>query len=174
MSSDPDDDYLLALAGRESVHGVISGDPDLRVARGPRVLTPRDVLELLILSTPQRTVLVIGLWNLHLRLAAVRASDSRLDIYREAVRSATGKLGGDPDIPVFNAPKLNERRVDVRNLNFEERAVCAFAIELDRRQSGSLHAEYAEDVDALRIAFEISDLFTELERLIAATDVSEQ
>lgn len=166
ISADPDDDYLLALAARERVNGVISGDSDLLTDTGPRVLTPRQVLDLLLIAAPQRLLLVMALWNLHLRLNEVRQLDPRLATLRNSLRSAATKIGGDPDVPLFNAPRLDEKPIDLRQLNQEERSVTAFALQLDRRASGSLHAEHAEQLSELLAAFQITDIYRDAEQLI--------
>jgi putative PIN family toxin of toxin-antitoxin system len=48
LSSDPDDDYLLALAAEAEADALVSGDPDLSAltVEGTRILTPRALLDL--------------------------------------------------------------------------------------------------------------------------------
>ena len=168
VSVDPDDDYLIALARRERVDGIVSGDPDLTVHDGPLILTPRDVLHRLQLNSTDRQLLVTALWNLHLRIDQVtdEPAGPQLPAFLEVLRSATRKLGGNPDTPLFGLPELAGTRAEVRDLNRDERTACAYAIELDRRTAGALHTEHLEEVERLSSAFEIFDRYAGIEHLL--------
>lgn len=167
LSPDPRDDYLIALALSEDVDGIISGDRDLVVSGGPRVLRPHDLLNLLQLTDSQRTLLVTSLWNLELRIRGIHSNDPRFGLLREALLTATEKLGGDPKTPLFNSPRLRRTRVNLGDLSREERAICGYSIALDRQLSGQLSAEHARGIDELTKAFLVSDLYTDIERLLA-------
>lgn len=169
VSVDPDDDYLIALARREHVDGIVSGDPDLTVQGGPPILTPRDVLHRLQLSAADRQVLITALWNLQLRIDQVtdQTAGAQLSAFVEVLRSATRRLGGDPNAPLFGLPELGQTRAEVRDLNRDERTACGYAIELDRRTSGALQAESVEVVERLSSTFEILDRYAAIERLLS-------
>lgn len=49
VSSDPGDDYLVALAASQAAHYLVSGDPDLTTLKNPgvHIVTPRAMLDLL-------------------------------------------------------------------------------------------------------------------------------
>lgn len=165
---DPADDYLIALARREEVDAIISGDPDLAVEGGPPVLSPREVLDELSLDPAHRDLLVSALWNLHLRIteATSGSEDSVFTSFLEVMHDAARKLGGDPEAPLFGLPDLPEEGIDVRDLTRAERTACAYALEWDRRVSGRLQAEHAEAAEVLRVAFDILDRYEALERLL--------
>lgn len=167
VSSDPSDDYLIALARREHVNGIISGDDDLVTQEGPPVLTPKDVLDQLLLDPAARTLVITLLWNLHLRMETFGEIDdpevvSSIRELHDAVRG----LGGDVDTPAFGIEQLDEESVDVRSLSRSQRSVCAYALELDRRTAGTLHAEHLDEAEQLPLAFEVVDRYAAIERLL--------
>ena len=169
VSPDPDDDYLIALAQREHVAGIVSGDPDLKVDGGPRVLTPSDVLRLLRLEPSDCQVLVLSLWNLHLRVsqAAREQGSPDLTAFMDIIHAAARKLGGDPEAPLFGFPDLPAVQVDIRSLSRGERSACAYALHLDRKVTGGLHEANEDDVERLTAAFTILDRYVAIERLIS-------
>lgn len=170
VSADPNDDYLIALARRESVDGIISGDSDLAVEGGPPVLPPGDVLRRLQLGPMQRRLLVTALWNLQLRLREGMVDPEAAEVsgFLAIVRSAVAKLGGDPGATLFGVPNLAETRVEIRDLSRGERTACAHAIEWDRRTTRELHAEHVDEVERLAQAFAILDRYVAIERLLSS------
>lgn len=121
------------------------------------------------LTAADRQVLITALWNLQLRTDQVTddTAGSPLSAFVEVVRSAARRLGGDPDTPLFGLPELAQTGAEVRDLNRDERTACAYAIELDRRTRGTLHAEYVEEVERLSSAFDILDRYAAIERLLS-------
>lgn len=168
VSLDPDDDYLIALARREGVDAIISGDSDLQVEGGPPTLSPGDVLRAFRLDAAQQTALLIALWNLHLRIeqAATETRDPQLATLLETVHSAARTLGGDPHARVFGLEDLSPEPVDIRDLDRTERTACAYALKLDRQASGALHAEHVGDAERLPLAFEVLDRYAAVEHLL--------
>ena len=169
VSADPDDDYLIALARRESVDAIISGDSDLVVDGGPPVLSPGDVLRRLLFGPSERQTLVRALWNLRLRIreATDEPEAPELAAFLEIAQAVAGKLGGDPDGPLL-LPELAERRVDVRGLSRSERTACAYALQLERQMTGAVNAEHVDEVEKLSPIFAIIDHYTAMERLLSS------
>jgi len=63
--------------------------------------------------------------------------------------------------------RRDETATDVRPLTREERSIAAFALDLDRRATASLHADHTDQVSELLTAFQITHIYADIERLVA-------